>query len=182
MIYLHLPSLSTFMAEKLQNYSSFNNAKMSQMATKDYSVHRGRGAKSGTGQDIFPRVPAIDHLEQYVGHSSNNSLGEQSDFPDEPLDMATFVNEEYLLGEESLHEEATMSHKIPTENPQTSILMLSDTTFPDLFDFDATGHDPSIRPWDYLNDLHGQTFCNPDTTESVSLSLPLVCPLLTVSI
>lgn len=185
---------------------------MAQIISKDSSANGERGATSGTGQDIFPRIPAIEHLEQYQGVSSNTSSGEQSDFLDETPEMAAFVNaeyllsaesrdedatmshiiptenpqtssntslgeqsdfmadfvnEEYLLDEESLNEEATMSHKIPTEDPQKSILAPTDIGVRDLFDRDATGHDPARLPWDSMDDLHGQSFCDPDTTELV---------------
>lgn len=189
---------------------------MAQIISKDSSANGERGATSGTGQDIFPRIPAIEHLEQYQGVSSNTSSGEQSDFLDEPLEMAAFVNaeylpsaesrgeeatmshiistenpqtssntslgeqfdsvdehldwadyvhEEYLFDEDSLDEEATMPHKIPTENPQTSTLPPTDINFPDLFDGDATGHDPARLQWELTDDL---PFCNPNTKESVS--------------
>lgn len=111
----------------------------------------------GTGQDIFSQFPLED-----LRFSSNTSLPEQSDFPDDSLDMATFVNEEYLYDDEFLDEEATMSHQIPIMNSQTTPLAL-DIDFPDLFAVDKTGHDLARLPWD---GPHGQT-CNPNTSESV---------------
>lgn len=44
-------------------------------------------------------------------------------------------------------------NKVPIENPQTSILVLLDINL-DLFDFDATRHDPTALPWEFLDDRH----------------------------